>query len=53
MAEASSEAGQTGMVALLQSLQTVAETRLEAVETALAFQLALADVERAHGVSQP
>jgi cobalt-zinc-cadmium efflux system outer membrane protein len=53
MAEASYEAGQTGMVALLQSLQTVAETRLEAVETALAFQLALADVERAHGVSQP
>ena len=32
---------------------TVAETRLEAVETALAFQLALADLERAHGVSQP
>jgi outer membrane protein, heavy metal efflux system len=53
MAQASYEAGQTGMVALLQSLQTVAETRLEAVETALAFQLALADVERAHGVSQP
>ena len=53
MAEASYEAGQTGMVALLQSLQTVAETRLEAVETALAFQLALADLERAHGVSQP
>ena len=53
MAEASYKAGQTGMVALLQSLQTVAETRLEAVETALAFQLALADVERAHGVSQP
>jgi cobalt-zinc-cadmium efflux system outer membrane protein len=53
MAEASYEAGQTGMVALLQSLQTVVETRLDAVETALAFQLALADLERAHGVSQP
>jgi cobalt-zinc-cadmium efflux system outer membrane protein len=53
MAEGSYEAGQTGMVALLQSLQTVAETRLDAVETALAFQLALADLERAHGVSQP
>ena len=47
MAQASYESGQTGMVALLQSLQTVAETRIEAVETALAFQLALADLERA------
>jgi outer membrane protein, heavy metal efflux system len=53
MAQASYEAGQTGMVSLLQSLQTVAETRLDAVETALAFQLALADLERARGVSQP
>jgi hypothetical protein len=35
------------MVALMQSLQTVAETRIEAVETALSFQLALADLERA------
>ena len=47
MAQASYESGQTGMVALLQSLQTVAETRIDAVETALAFQLALADLERA------
>ena len=47
MAQASYESGQTGMVALLQSLQTVAETRIEAVETALSFQLALADLERA------
>ena len=47
MAQASYESGQTGMVALMQSLQTVAETRIEAVETALSFQLALADLERA------
>jgi outer membrane protein, heavy metal efflux system len=53
MAQASYESGQTGMVNLLQSLQTVAETRLEAVETALAFQLALADLERARGGAQP
>src|SRR6476660_2215411 len=33
MAQASYESGQTGMVALLQSLQTVAETRIDAVET--------------------
>jgi cobalt-zinc-cadmium efflux system outer membrane protein len=49
MAQESYEAGQTGMVGLLQSLQTVGETRLEAVEVALAFQLALADLERATG----
>jgi cobalt-zinc-cadmium efflux system outer membrane protein len=53
MAQASYESGQTGMVALLQSLQTVAETRVEAVETALSFQLALADLERARAVVQP
>ena len=53
MAQASYSAGQTGMVALLQSLQTVAETRLEAVETALSFQLALADLERARGAAKP
>jgi outer membrane protein, heavy metal efflux system len=54
MAQASYESGQTGMVALVQSLQTVAETRIEAVETALAFQLALADLERARaGGVQP
>jgi cobalt-zinc-cadmium efflux system outer membrane protein len=46
------EAGQTGMVALLQSLQTVAEPA-RGRDAALAFQLALTDVERAHGVSQP
>ncbi len=53
MAQKSYAAGQTGMVALLQSLQTVAETRLEAVETALSFQLALADLERARGAVKP
>jgi cobalt-zinc-cadmium efflux system outer membrane protein len=54
MAQASYESGQTGMVALMQSLQTVAETRIEAVETALAFQLALADLERARAAgAQP
>ena len=53
MAQASYESGQTGMVSLIQSLQTVAETRLEAVETALSFQLALADLERARGVTLP
>jgi cobalt-zinc-cadmium efflux system outer membrane protein len=53
MAQASYEAGQTGMVNLLQSLQTVAETRLDAVETALSFQLALADLERVRAGAQP
>jgi cobalt-zinc-cadmium efflux system outer membrane protein len=53
MAQASYESGQTGMVALLQSLQTVGETRIEAVDTALAFQLALGDLERTRAAVQP
>jgi outer membrane protein TolC len=53
MAQESYDAGQTGMVALLQSLQASGETRLEAIDTALEFQLALADLERARGVPLP
>jgi cobalt-zinc-cadmium efflux system outer membrane protein len=53
MAEDSYRAGQTGLVALLQVLQTTRDTRLQTVESALAYQRALADLERAIGAPLP
>jgi cobalt-zinc-cadmium efflux system outer membrane protein len=53
MAEDSYRSGQTGLVALLQVLQTTRDTRLQTVETALAYQRALADLERAIGAPLP
>jgi cobalt-zinc-cadmium efflux system outer membrane protein len=53
MAEDSYRAGQTGLVVLLQTLQTTRDTRLQALDTALSFQKALADLERAIGAPLP
>ena len=53
MAEDSYRSGQTGLVALLQVLQTTRDTRLQALDTALAYQRALADLERAVGAPLP
>jgi len=53
MAEDSYRAGQTGLVVLLQTLQTTRDTRLQALDTALSYQKALADLERAIGAPLP
>ncbi len=53
MAEDSYRSGQTGLVALLQALQTAREIRTQALENALAYQQALADLERAIGAPLP
>jgi outer membrane protein TolC len=53
MAEDSYRAGQTGLVVLLQTLQTTRDTRLQALDTALSYQKALADLERAMGAPLP
>jgi outer membrane protein, heavy metal efflux system len=53
MAEDSYRAGQTGLVVLLQALQTTRDTRLRVLENALTYQRALADLERAIGAPLP
>lgn len=53
MAEDSYRSGQTGLVALLQSLQSVHDLRLQAVQAETDFQNALADLERAIGAPLP
>jgi cobalt-zinc-cadmium efflux system outer membrane protein len=53
MAEESYRAGQTGLVALLQALQAARDIRLQTLETASAYQQALADLERAIGAPLP
>jgi outer membrane protein, heavy metal efflux system len=53
MAEDSYRAGQTGLVVLLQTLQTTRDTRLQALDTALSYQKALADLERSMGAPLP
>ena len=53
MAEDSYRSGQTGLVALLQVMQTTRDTRLQALDNALAYQRALADLERAIGAPLP
>jgi cobalt-zinc-cadmium efflux system outer membrane protein len=47
MAEDSYKSGHTGLVALLQATQTTRETRMKAIDSAFAFESALADLERA------
>jgi cobalt-zinc-cadmium efflux system outer membrane protein len=49
MAQAAYSSGQTGLVALLQALQQTRDIRQRGLEAGLAFQLALADLERAIG----
>ncbi len=53
MAEDSYQSGQTGLVALLQSLQSVHDLRLQAVAAGTDYQNALADLERAIGAPLP
>jgi cobalt-zinc-cadmium efflux system outer membrane protein len=48
-AQVSYSAGQTGLVALLQALQTARETRQRGLQAAQDFQKALADLEKAMG----
>ncbi|MDH4064432.1 MAG: TolC family protein [Acidobacteriota bacterium] len=45
--------GQTGIVALLQALQSTRDVRLRALDSVAEYQNALADLERAIGVSLP
>ena len=51
MAQDSYQSGQTGLVALLQTLQSARNLRLQSVQAGLDMQLALADLERAMGAS--
>jgi cobalt-zinc-cadmium efflux system outer membrane protein len=53
LAEDSYRSGQTGLVALLQSLQAVHDLRLQAVQAGTDYQTALADLERALGAPLP
>jgi cobalt-zinc-cadmium efflux system outer membrane protein len=53
LAEDSYRSGQTGLVALLQSLQSVHDLRLQAVQAGTEYQDALADLERAMGAPLP
>jgi cobalt-zinc-cadmium efflux system outer membrane protein len=53
MAEDSYRSGQTNLAALLQSLQSVHDLRLQAVQAGIDYQNALADLERAMGVALP
>jgi cobalt-zinc-cadmium efflux system outer membrane protein len=49
MAQESYQAGQTGLPALLQTVQAAREVRQRALQAGLDYQLALADLERAMG----
>jgi outer membrane protein TolC len=51
MAQESYRSGQTGLPALLQTLQSGRELRQRSVKAALDYQLALADLERAMGTA--
>ena len=53
MAEDSYRSGQTGIAALLQSLQTSREIRLQSLQTAQDLQDALSELERAVGAPLP
>jgi len=53
MAEDSYRSGQTDLTALLQSLQSVHDLRLQAVQAGIDYQSALADLERAIGAPLP
>jgi cobalt-zinc-cadmium efflux system outer membrane protein len=49
MAQDAYQSGQTGLAALLQSLQAARDVRLRAVDASLAYQTAVADLEHALG----
>lgn len=49
MAQESYQSGQTGLAALLQTVQAAREVRLRALQAGVDYQLAIADLERAMG----
>jgi cobalt-zinc-cadmium efflux system outer membrane protein len=53
MAQDAYSSGQTGLVALLQALQFTRDVRRRQLDASLAFQVALADLERAIGAPLP
>lgn len=53
LAEDSYRSGQTGLVAMLQAVQTARDLRLKAVQAGLDYQQAVADLERAIGAPLP
>jgi outer membrane protein, heavy metal efflux system len=53
MADDAYRSGQTSLVAMIQALQAVRDLRAKAVESGLAYQAALADLERAIGAPLP
>lgn len=53
LAEDAYRAGETGLVALLQALQSTRDLRLRALAAGLDFQVALADLEQALGTPLP
>ena len=53
MADDAYRSGQTSLVAMIQALQAVRDLRAKAVESGLAYQGALADLERASGAPLP
>jgi cobalt-zinc-cadmium efflux system outer membrane protein len=53
MAQDSYSSGQTGLVSLLQALQFTYDVRRRQLDASLAFQVALADLERAIGAPLP
>lgn len=53
MAQDSYSSGQTGLVSLLQALQFTRDVRRRQLDASLAFQIALADLERAIGAPLP
>jgi len=53
MAEESYRAGETGLVALLQALQSTRDLRLRAVQAGIDYQIALAELEQAVGAPLP
>jgi len=53
MAEESYRSGETGLMAMVQSITAVRDARSRAIEAGLAFQEALADLEQATGAPLP
>jgi cobalt-zinc-cadmium efflux system outer membrane protein len=53
MAEESYRSGETGLVAMVQAIQTVRDARARAIDAGLAYQEALADLEQAVGAPLP
>ena len=53
MAEESYRSGETGLVVLLQALQSTRDVRLRAIQAGIDYQIALAELEQAVGAPLP